>query len=53
MLMKDDITYNRRYTLKDPTREAFVEEIRELLGYNNPVYVLIPKEPKTEMTIKI
>ena len=51
-LIRNDIIYNRRYTLKDPSREAFVEDLRELLGYNNPVYVMVPSEPKTEITLK-
>ena len=51
LLMKDDITYNRRYTLKDPTKDFLVEELREFLGYNNPENTILPtKEQKETMT---
>ncbi len=45
-LMKDDILYNRHYTLKDPSKEALVEELREFFGYNHPEDTILP--PKTE-----
>ena len=43
MLMKDDIIFNRRYTV-NPERENLVEELRELLGYNHPETTILPPE---------
>ena len=52
-LVRNDIIYNRRYQIKDPNRLPIIEEIRELLGFNNPAYSLVPNEPKTSLTIKL
>lgn len=46
MLMKDDILFNRKYTVT-PGKEKEVEDIREILGYNNPANAILPpSDPK-------
>ena len=42
MLARDDIIYNRRYTLKNSNHIENVEKIREILGFNNPENTILP-----------
>ncbi len=42
MLTRDDIIYNRRYTLKNPHHEEMIEMIRQILGFNNPESTILP-----------
>ncbi len=46
-LMKDDILYNRHYTLKNPAKEGLVEELREFFGYNSPEDTILPPTVQT------
>ena len=36
MLTRDDIIYNRKYSLKNNDKLEEIEKIREILGFNNP-----------------
>lgn len=44
MLARDDIIYNRRYTLKNNNKLEEIEKIREILGFNNPENTILPIE---------
>ncbi len=50
LLMKDDIIFNRQYTLKHPNKAAYVEELREVLGYNNRKNAFLPNQEEKEIT---
>ena len=46
MLMKDDILYNRKYKIDEEHKEE-VEELREILGYNDKTGTILPlQEPQ-------
>ena len=44
MLTRDDIIYNRKYSLKSNDKLEEIEKIREILGFNNPENTLLPIE---------